>query len=202
MAGQVEDRLDPPERVVGKRRSEQLLQGRLVEEAQPSFIAFDRGAVSRLDRVGDTPAAANADVKDGVHRVDVVADRLDRETFSLLHPDVALDVVWLDLVQRLRSEERRDVVAEIRCHGHLMGLLALLDLETEAERFTCDVQRDATGIRCRHDRVLGFPKRSEAFLCGRPGQPIVEAWRACRPDAALDSSTRWVAPEAVPRAAD
>ena len=107
---QVERRLDPAERVGGIGRGKELFELGLVEELDPRLGFLHCRPIGELHRVRRAPALPQTQVEDRVHRVDVVADRLDRER-PPLRGHVALDVRRPDAIEGLAAEERRDVVA-------------------------------------------------------------------------------------------
>jgi hypothetical protein len=153
--GQIQARLDPTERIIGIRRREQLFELGLIEELDPRLGLLERRPVCQLDRVHLAPALAQAEIEDRMHRVDVVADRLDRERLAL-HRDVALDVLRTDPVEGLAGEERRDVIAQIGGHRQPVRLAPALQLEPLAELPPGVLHRHPLAIR-RRARTLDLP---------------------------------------------
>jgi hypothetical protein len=125
---EVERTFDATERVVGVVGCEERFQLHRLEELQLCLgLPHDR-SVGQLDRVLAAPAATLAELEDGMQRSEVVADRLDRKRFPF-GGDVPLDIGRRDSVGGFAAEERREVVAEIRCDRQPVGLLAASELE-------------------------------------------------------------------------
>ena len=188
------------ERIVGVRRGEQLLELGLVEELDPRLGLLDRRPVGELDRVRLAPALPQPQVEDRVHRVDVVADRLDRER-PALRGHVALDVLRPHPVERLAGEERRDVVAQIGGDRQPVRLAPALQLEPLAELAARLLHRDPLGVRRRARRVdLAHPAQHSLGL--RLREPVSARLGATSPDLALNAPAVRPVPRADPGAAD
>src|ERR1700722_9554065 len=89
---------------------EESVEFGLVEELDACLILAGFWAIRELHWVGLAPAAAHPDLKDRMHRVEVIAHRLDRER-ACLHGDVAFDVLQSDPGQVPPLEEQHDVFA-------------------------------------------------------------------------------------------
>ncbi len=87
-----------------------------------------------------------------MHRVHVVADRLDRERLAL-RSHVALDVFRPNPIQRLAAEERRDVVSEVRRDSQSVRLAPAFQLEALAELASRLLDRHSPAVWRRPRRV-------------------------------------------------
>ena len=198
--GHVQGWLDPAERVVGVRRGEQLLELGLIQELDPGLGLLQRGPIGELDRVRRAPALPQPEVEDRVHRVDVVADRLDRER-TAFGSDVALDVLGPDPVERLAAEERRDVVAKVGGDGQSVRPAPAPQLEPLAELGAGLLHGHALGAG-RRARCVDVAHPPEHTLCLSLRQPVGAPLRANVAHLALDAPAIGPVPRSDPRTAD
>ena len=133
-----------------RRHGEQSVEFRLVEEPDLRIVVGGRRRlIHQLARVGVAPPLADRELEDRVE-VDIqVADRLDGQVVEARIEEVH-DVVLADLGDRLLSEVRDEVAADLRL---VVGQRCVL-LATPADQLTNPpvgnlLDRQPLGDRCR-----------------------------------------------------